>query len=255
MQQKPNSKARSQMDDISVVVQGPFYPHTNDVLKSYCEIDEIKKVIFSGWKDDIRPNFGHNKLQCVFSDNIANKGPGNRNCQIHTSLAGLQNIKTEFAIKVRSDLYFHNIGDVICLMLYKKSQLITQNDYATKKIISSGPDKKYPFFSMDFIMSGATADLIDMFDIPHDVSTNPHQDLYSDIVSETYIQANYCAKRDTISAMMLENWKDYLTLGSKFKNRAVAHYAEIYPKLYYCMPHVFTLPKYNAYNHTHYLSC
>ncbi|MBY5947412.1 WavE lipopolysaccharide synthesis family protein [Photobacterium rosenbergii] len=97
-------------EDITFVVQGPVRPETDHCLNSIRKYFPKSKIILSTWENELIDNL-------IFDELIMSKDPGsmditihneivakeNTNRQIISTLSGLNKVKSEYCVKLRSD--------------------------------------------------------------------------------------------------------------------------------------------------------
>jgi hypothetical protein len=222
------------MDDsvVTVVVQGQYNKHTNDVIESYLQMPFVGDVIVSCWEDDPKETIHSSRVKFVRNKKPLTPGTDNRNLQITSSLAGLKKSTTKTTLKVRSD------------QIYTKESLQIMRDYyeVNKKsntLFVSGLFPSLLFHPNDHIFWGETSDLIALFDIPLEfnglidkikVGKDKLHKYYNHFIrSETYIGAHYCAKfNEEINLMLLQpdkflydgapNWQQAHELSKQLTN-------------------------------------
>ncbi len=234
---------------INLIIQGPFYNYTDDIIQHYSSLSWVNKIIFSCWENDSDSNYAN---EIVKSKLLANNGITNRNAQIVTSLAGLNASNTEYSAKLRSD---QKISIDSMNYLYEK-MLENKN-----KILTLGFYKYFPFHPRDHSFWGKTSELIELFDIklddqvketlssPHD--SWPHKGFYSSYLrTEAYIVAHYLAKKDERVKNMVDNYKEYLTDFASNNLDAILLDKELMPKFFALSSKIdFEWPKYNLKNY------
>lgn len=158
-------------EDLTVVMQGPIVPATKKCLKSVRKYLPDSKIILSTWE-------GGGASDLEYDEIIYNKDPGisgyrniknrtgdNTNRQIVSSLNGLKQVKTKYALKFRTDFYL--VGKGFLKYFKKYNQYFEQDKYKIFKdrvLLSFYPGSTYNI--NDFTFLGYTDDLIKIFDIP-----------------------------------------------------------------------------------------
>jgi len=225
---------------VTVVVQGQYNKHTNDVIESYLQMPFVGDVIVSCWEDDPKETIYSSKVKFVRNKKPLTPGTDNRNLQIVSSLAGLKKSRTKTTLKVRSD------------QIYTKESLqIMRHYYETNKkpntLFVSGLFPSLLFHPNDHTFWGKTSDLLALFDIPLEfnglidkikIGKDKLQKYYNYFIrSETYIGAHYCAKfDDQVNLMLLQpdkflydgapNWQQAHELSKHLTNQ----YFKSFPK-------------------------
>ena len=88
---------------ISLVLQGPVYPYTNDIVSSYLRHPIVGEVIISCWTTCPDLNVKDSRLKYVRSEDVKYSGIGNINRQLVSSLAGVKDASIEYCAKMRTD--------------------------------------------------------------------------------------------------------------------------------------------------------
>lgn len=157
--------------DLTIVMQGPIVPVTKKCLKSIRKYLPNSKIILSTWE-------GGGAIDLEYDEIIYNKDPGisgyrntlsriedNTNRQIVSSLNGLKQVKTKYAMKLRTDFCF--VGKGFLRYFKKYNQYFEKDKYKIFKdrvLLSFYPGSTYTI--NDFTFLGNTDDLIKIFDIP-----------------------------------------------------------------------------------------
>ena len=171
--------------DVSIVVQGPIIGETEKSDRcTYHLLESIRRcfpqaqIILSTWTGEDVSGLDYDLL--VQSDQpksvqIYYSGRLHLftvNHQILSTYKGLKRADRKYAIKVRSDLVFHNNSILLYLDKYKQagmafgdwklfsSRLITLPTYNFRRGMS------FPFSVADWIYAGRLTDMLDFFDIP-----------------------------------------------------------------------------------------
>ncbi|MDP1834403.1 MAG: WavE lipopolysaccharide synthesis family protein [Chlamydiales bacterium] len=173
--------------DITFVVQGPIHrvPRdqwgrtTQECLESLRKHFPGSQIILSSYKDSDVSGLSYD--QVILSadpgslDWVDDSNPGqvfhpNINRMIVTSLAGLREVKTPYACKIRSDLVFTSSAlaqrytglqsDPKLTFLQERIQIL---DFYTR---NEGTNSDFSFCISDLLFFGLTADLLCLFDIP-----------------------------------------------------------------------------------------
>ena len=148
------------MQKLDLVIQGQIFDYTQKIVDSYKTLEWVNDVIVSTWEDD--PPILADKV--VRSLPITNLGIGNRNAQIVTSHRGLQEVKTDFCAKLRSD-------QTISLDSMNKMYGFSLKNQ--EKICVAGFYRPFPFHPRDHIFWGQTAEVAEVFEVPLSFLMNP----------------------------------------------------------------------------------
>jgi hypothetical protein len=194
-------------EKIDIVIQGQYTEYTDSIIDSYLDLPFLNNIIVSCWEDDKSPK-ERRRVKFVRSKYPESPGTDNKNLQIVSSLSGLKECKSNFAIKTRSDQKF--TYDSMMKMydfFLEHNQKNIPYQYNHKKpyhrILVAGVYTNLLFSVRDHIFWGNTDDLIELFNIPLEKNSLvdkvkiPKERLgnYCDYFTrtETYIGAHYCA--------------------------------------------------------------
>ncbi|MFN4003715.1 MAG: WavE lipopolysaccharide synthesis family protein [Hylemonella sp.] len=157
------------MKDLTFVVQGKIQPNTKNCLASIRHFYPDSTIILSTWKGE--PLAG---LECDLA--LENDDPGafeisastyyNLNRQIISTHNGLKTVKTQFAVKMRTDTQILDTKIPILLENPTPAQLF-QNKIIALNLFFRNP-RKFPllFHIGDIFQVGKTDDLLSLWDIP-----------------------------------------------------------------------------------------
>jgi len=133
--------------DTTFVIQGPLHEHTPYTVLYTAPYGAISLGL---WEDDFPAVKAHTEEKKI--DNYYNKY-----FQIVSTLKGLMQVKTPYAIKVRADEYFVNFLPFLTkLKSLQPHQIMTSNIFF-KKV------NDWPYHISDHIMGGKTESLMSMF--------------------------------------------------------------------------------------------
>lgn len=173
--------------DITFVVQGPIHrvPRDQWGYTTQACVESLRKhfpgsqIIISSYKDSDVSGLSYDQL--ILSEDpgtldwVDDSNPGcvfhpNINRMLVTTLAGLRQVKTPYACKVRSDLLFTGSKIAQCYTgLQSNPQLtflkerIQILDFYTR---NEGTNADFSFCISDLVFFGLTTDLLCLFDIP-----------------------------------------------------------------------------------------
>ena len=218
----PFSKVK--FSDITFVVQGPVtYSNNLDVtiicLKSIQKKFPGSPIIFSTW-DNQNLNSDYDPFKIIRN---ADPGSGfkdknktvlnNINRQIVSSLNGINQVETEYAVKVRSDIYFESnkiLNYLNKYNCYDEDSHFLSNRVVVTNVTSINPRKKQklPFHPCDWLYLGLKVDLTEIFSIPMFdepqfsewflsrpvPSTSPFNDISARYAAESYIWFKFLKK-------------------------------------------------------------
>jgi hypothetical protein len=218
----------SSYEKIDLVVQGPYTDFTNYVVDSYLNIPFINKIIISCWDEDKTPR-RKRKVKVVKNQYPISPGTDNKNLQIVSSLNGLRECESNYAIKVRSDQRFtyESMMKMYEFFIENDQKTISHQYDHTKpygKIFVAGFYPTLLFSVRDHLFWGHTDDLIELFSIPIEKNSLidyikvPKERLgnYTNrfVRTETYLGAHYCANFSEEINLFLLNPYEYLFDGA-----------------------------------------
>jgi hypothetical protein len=206
-------------EKLDIVLQGQYTEFTEEIIENYSKLPFVNNIILSCWNEDnvhSKRNFSSG-IVLVSNQKPITFGDDNINLQIVSSFNGLKKVKTEYAIKMRTDqLYDYN-----SMMVMYNFFIENRKDHL---IFVPGMYPHLLFHPRDHLFWGKTSDLIKLFDIPLKINNVtdkvriPKQDLWKYygyfIRSETYIGANYASNFDDRIKIFLIEPEKYLFDGS-----------------------------------------
>ena len=161
--------------DISVIVQGAIDPNATYIcLKSIRKILPESTIILSTWKGEQVGGLEYDKL--IFNHDVpvypyeykSNSKLNNVNRQITTTLAGLKQCKTRYALKLRSDFMLTSTRFLEEYNNY--SQRNTEYIFFNHKILTCiwfcRKFSCFPYHPSDLFQFGQTDDLLKLWNIP-----------------------------------------------------------------------------------------
>lgn len=243
---------------MDIVLQGPANTFTNEIAEHYLQLEFVNTIIISCWKGDhietVNP-----RIKLIVSDDIENPGLGNRNRHIYSSLIGLEQVTTPFSVKMRSDQKVSLEGMRLMYSFYEnhKERQLSFHDNPERpynQICVAGIFPSFPFHPRDHTYWGNTHDLIDVFSIPFDLTSNLGEYIYTKwLRSEAYIASHYYSKFDSRVSNFIENYSEYLIDNAPRIKEAFEVNDAIIIKVFLPFPKVeFAWPKYEFYTHNNY---
>ena len=206
-------------EKIDIVLQGPYYENvTNKVISTYLQLPFVNNIIVSYWKDNNPKKYESTRVKFIENEFPDISGTGNRNYQIVSSFAGIKQVTTKYAAKMRTDQIYTQDS------MYKMYQFFFDNKKDDHQIFVGGMFPSLLFHPKDHIFWGKTDDLIILFNIPLEtygltnkirVDKNFNKTklflYYNHFVrTETYIGAQYCANFEDHINQYLLNPEEYL---------------------------------------------
>lgn len=213
---------------VDIVIQGEYTDYTDEIIELYLTLPFVNNIIVSCWEDN-QENTCYEKVIFIRNKYPESPGTDNRNLQILSSLNGLKECQSKFAIKTRSDQKFTyesmiKMYDFFMQNNQKSINYQYESDKPYNKIMVAGIYGNLLFCPRDHIFWGRTSDLIELFDIPLEKNgfiekvRIPKQRLwmyYNHFIrTETYIGAHYCSKFNDELYRIIINDKDHLYDGA-----------------------------------------
>jgi len=203
-------------EKIDIVIQGQYDDYVDELIEHYKKLDFVNNIIVSCWEED-KESVSLNGVKFIRSKYPDDWGTGNRNLQIVSSLAGLKQVTTKYAVKIRSDQkYSHKcINDMYDYFIKNKESALkfeSNKDKPKNSIITGGIFSPFPFHPRDHIFRGYKDDLIDLFNISLESSSNEksNYDVTTNIRTESYIGTHYCSNFDNRLKLFLKEPEKYL---------------------------------------------
>jgi len=207
-----------------VVLQGPIYPYTKEVIGQYLEQDWVRDIIISTWEGEDTSNlmpeglgFSQGHLTIIKSEDVAHPGVGNRNRQIVSSKAGVRILNPgDFAIKGRTDQI---IKDLPMMKRY------FDKFYEKEVLFTLGMYRNFPFHPRDHLFMGKVQNLYELFDCPldtYEVPEGQREDYNICLRAETWIGQFYYAVFNDEVQKMIDSPTEYLTDRAPKRNEALA---------------------------------
>ena len=203
--------------DITVVLQGSTLGEFNGKRCIEYSIASIKKmlpdckIILSTWENETIPD----KLLKLVDIAIFNKDPGfktrngksdgkpnNVNRQIVSTINGLREVKTKYALKMRTDFVIENLGFIKNFDKYQKFDKNFQIFEKRVMCVMPGTRKpkairfNLPFHIADHTTFGLTSDLIKLYDI--DLVTDDEFEWFlnhTEFMPDTFARNKYNAEQ------------------------------------------------------------
>jgi hypothetical protein len=221
-----------------IIIQGKYTEYTDTIINLYSQISCVNNVIISCWEDDkeiIYPKDNSEKVKFIKNKYPLSPGTANKNLQILSSLQGLKESTSQYAIKTRSD-FKHTSSSILEMFNFflENKQSVASYQYESNnpkgRIFVAGIYTNLLFHPNDHCYFGYTKDLITLFDIPLEynglcdkIKVGKYQ-LFNYLKyftsPETYIGAHYCANFNEEINLFLLNPEKYLYGESPYWNYA-----------------------------------
>ena len=211
---------------IDIVLQGVYSEYTKFIIEEYRKLSWVGKIILSSYQ----------RVDGLDADQVINDpffcpipGVGNRNLQILTSKAGLFQVTSQCAIKMRTDQFIRLPSMEMMYDFWKKNR-------GGDRIFVLGMYRDFPYHPRDHVFWGETVNLIDLFEIPFDINENP--DYNHNVRAETYIGQFYYASFDDRVAIHIDSPQDFLYDNAPRKQEALDLDYSIRDKIFIPFPRV-----------------
>ena len=233
-------------EKLDIVLQGPYDSYALDTAHQYITLPFVNNVIISCWENDDVPKIKHSGIKVVQSPEPDNRGTGNRNLQIVSSLAGVKRSTAQYVCKMRNDQRYTLDS------MWKMNEVFNKNfdkkipKGAKGRIFTAGYFKEFPFHPRDHLFWGHRQDLIDLFSTPLE-PIGLHEKLNMEKVelshlydcfirNESYIGAHYCARFNSKIKKYLLMPERYLYDGAPFMKEVMDVSNDILDKVFQCFP-------------------
>lgn len=208
----------------TVVIQGPTYIYTKHFAEKYQE--QFEHVIVSTWPHEFKPVPG----EIINPMPDGPTGEGNINLHIISTRTGLTQVKTKYAIKVRTDI----------LILEPERWLEFCSKYdKPDRVFVLGLSHANPYSPRDQIFIGRTVELCKLFGLPHDRPDGIPSIGYQ-LYPELYLGLNYHALYDPQAALCVNDPEEYLYFTGARRAETLMHWERTKGK--YMLPVSRTLP-------------
>lgn len=186
----------------TLVIQGNKTIWTTQFLEEYKK--SFDHIILSTWEDEVIED---DTIKIIKSKKPS-PGPGNCNLQIVSTLEGIKQVKTEYCIKVRSDILIKEPE--------KWLQFFSEN-WSTNRLFVLGLSNKYIFSARDQLFGGKTEDMLSLFSIPHLPGEYTPSPSINSMYPELWITLHYYSKFSEHAHLFLHNSGIYIYEGSMYR--------------------------------------
>lgn len=194
-----------------LIIQGPIYHYTKDILNVYKNLSFINQIVISTWDEfsEYQLLFFDQKIKFIINEDLKMPGRNNRNRKIKSSLSGIKACKSDYVIVMRSDQLwdFDALEEMYSFYCEHKNPEIFQinnNNLPINKIFCVNFVQDFPFHPTDWNFWGHKTDMETFFDIPYDLDhDNP-------LRSEIYFASFYYSLFDKKIEFMVNNPEKYL---------------------------------------------
>jgi WavE lipopolysaccharide synthesis len=211
---------------VDIVLQGPVYPFTTEIVDHYLKIPYVNRIIVSCWNTDFF-TISNSKVTIIKSDvtKLPTPGNGNVNYQLQTSKAGIAESKADLIFKIRTDQQIHeeDMARLVPFFLSNCSMKTARLDGKPTrgKILSTSMFTQFPYHPRDHMFLGYREDMETFFSIPMSTQPNYVPDWNLGIRAEAYLGANYYAQFSELAQKHLLNPHQYITDNAPEKAEAM----------------------------------
>lgn len=230
---------------IDLVLQGPVYPYTEDIIRYYLQSPLVENIVVSCWEDGPLVTIKDSRVVSIYNKPITpaeSMGIGNRNCQIHTAQQGLSHVQNNYCAKMRTDQKIHHDSLAMMDRFYKKfcNDTFKSNYRPRSPIFVLGMYTRFPFHPRDHVFWGQLHDLQILFAIPLDETPKgTGEPDYSKLTrAETQIGMYYYARFDSRIWKFIKNPTEYLVDGAPRILETMEVYAPLRDKVFKVFPRI-----------------
>jgi hypothetical protein len=252
---------------IDLILQGPVYPYTKDIIDYYLQSNLVSKVILSCWDTCKTDHIFNSKVVIIKNKDVAFCGCGNINRQILSSMSGLQASNNHYCAKMRTDQKVsHNSLDMMhrFYLKFKNSDLrCLDGSGPNSSIFVAGMYTRYAFHPRDHIFWGHKSDLIRLFNIPYsELPLEVSGEKYNNgegywrktVRPESYLGTHYCSNFDERVLNFTKDFASYIVDSGSKHNEAMRVSAEIKDKVFKVFPRIeLEWAKYNLKNYHYHI--
>lgn len=228
---------------MDIILQGPIYPETNEIIDIFLKTSFVDKIIVSCWESCPSLNFQNHKVKVVRSFPYKNPGIGNRNLQIQSTQAGLKEVEGDVCGKFRSDqiISLESLEMMNAFFQkYKEPQIRYEDGTGPKyQMFVCGDFWPIPFHPRDHVFWSDTQSLKKLFFIPYDSNPKVEGEQYYNFTrAEAYIGAFYYSLFDKNVKEMVDNPKVYLVDGAPKHQEAINLSLSLQNKVFKVFPRI-----------------
>jgi hypothetical protein len=209
-------------NDFTLLIQGKLLDST---YKFYFENYNEFPIIISTWEDCTL--IIDDSIQLIKSKYPDKFGNGNGNLQVHSTLIGLENVKTKYVLKLRGDEQYSNLQHAMQLLTKNDDKILTSPIFFRKWEVIK-------YHISDHLIIGKTENLLKMFKTTYHKFNDANADkLYKKEPPESVLGKSYIEERelkkltddiDNTKLMIkyydildLDNYKPYKIVANCFK--------------------------------------
>jgi len=235
---------------MQLVLQGPIYPETEDIVRSYLELDWIDKIIVSCWETCPQLPIKSHRVVVLYNSPVEFPSTGNLNRQLLSSAEGLRYVTADYAAKMRTDQKLSHdslrMMDEFFWRFREGGARYVDGSGPRGRICVLGNYTRFPFHPRDHVFWGRTEDLLQLFDLP--LCPDPFvasPDFTRCLRPEAWIGAHYCARKDRRVARFLADPQTFLTDGALRIAEALLVHDQLRERVFRTFPRIdLRWPKY-----------
>lgn len=242
---------------IDLVLQGPVYSYTGDIIRSYLQHPLTERVILSCWEACNTESLESiDRLTIIKNKDVTYPGVGNINRQITSSYSGLTKSSNPYTAKMRTDQLFSQ--EALSTMhrffntFSKPEGKYLDGSRRLGKIFVLGMYSRFPFHPRDHVFWGYREDLLKLFSIPKasplKVMTTAQQDssdYWTQVTRpECYLGTWYASLVDERVVPLFSDYENFLPDSSPNLTAALNLSAELRDQVFSPFPRIdFSWPK------------
>lgn len=191
-------------DLITLVFQGPIFPRTFEYIRT-CKNAGFANVILSTWPDKSLSDY-KGKLVINSSDEAYKLDPwGTTMCryQVYSTLGGLREVTTPYAIKHRTDEVY-NLDKLIELFEQDTSKIVCHNIFYREHHHS-------PYHTSDKLQMGTIENLLQMYEAASEYLSGQEHDKFNlPDCPEQIITMSYLATKGRVNEEAMDEHFDFV---------------------------------------------
>lgn len=252
---------------IDLILQGPVYPYTKDIIDYYLQSNIVNKVVLSCWDTCKTDHIVNSRVLIIKNKDVDFCGCGNINRQILSSMSGLQASSNAYCAKMRTDQKVsHSSLEMMhkFYLKFKAPELKYLNGSGPlSSIFVAGMYSRYAFHPRDHIFWGNRSDLIVLFDIPYSnrplkvngEKYNNGEAYWSQTVRpESYLGTYYCSNFDQRVLNFTKDFTSYIVDSGVRHDEAMKVSSELRDKVFKVFPRIeLEWAKYNLKNYHYHI--
>jgi hypothetical protein len=200
---------------MQLVLQGPILPETEDIVRSYLELEFVERIVVSCWETCPQLSIRSHRVLVLHNSPVEFPSTGNLNRQLLSSAEGLRHVTADYAAKLRTDqklsLSSLRMMDEFFWRFRSGGARYVDGSGPQARIFVLGNYTRFPFHPRDHVFWGHTADLRRLFDIPHSATPWSKAPDYTRVLRpEAWIGMHYFARFHPAVRDMVKSPETYL---------------------------------------------